>query len=64
MVLYAAGYNLCWLLRMIVKKGLAFWIGLFLRLRAASGSKLDWAKWLIYGRSFGAWWQSSWLGLA
>ena len=37
-VLCAAGYNIRWLLRMIVKKGVAFLHTLFLRLQKATAS--------------------------
>jgi len=44
-VLCAAGYNIKWLLRMIVKKGVRYLHPLFLRLREAGGIKLSWREW-------------------
>ena len=46
-VLCAAGYNIKWLLRMIVKKGITFLSQLFLRLRAALALVVAQAGWLV-----------------
>ena len=43
-VLCAAGYNFRWLLRMIIKKSLAFLAKLFLRLRAGSAFDFRWTE--------------------
>ena len=43
-VLAAAGYNIRWLLRQIVKKGLAFLEGAFLRLLQAIRMQIDWLR--------------------
>ena len=46
-VLCAAGYNIKWLLRMIVKKGITFLSQLFLPLRAALALVVAQAGWLV-----------------
>ena len=43
-VLCAAGYNLRWLLRMIMKKGIAFLYGLYLRLRQVFARIKKWLE--------------------
>ena len=43
-VLCAAGYNLRWLLRMIVKKGITFLYGLYLRLRPVLAQLEKWLE--------------------
>lgn len=45
-VLCAAGYNIKWLLRMIVNKGVTFLRPLFLRLRMAGRTALSWREWI------------------
>lgn len=42
-VLCAAGYNIKWLLRMIARKGVAFWRGLYLRLNPATSLRENWS---------------------
>jgi len=50
-VLCAAGYNIRWLLRMILRKGISFWRSVFLCLQQASGLDRSWVAaamaWLI-----------------
>jgi IS5 family transposase len=48
-VLCAAGYNLRWLLRMIVKKGVAFLRRVYLRLCEAAGIPPNWPQTLLEG---------------
>lgn len=45
-VLCAAGYNICWLLRMIAKKGVPFVQRLYLRLCQAAGVRVRWLRML------------------
>ena len=46
-VLCAAGYNIKWLLRMIIRKGVAFLQRIFLRLKLARASWANWSRMLF-----------------
>ena len=47
-VLCAAGYNIRWLLRMIVKKGVPFLLQLYLRLCKTADVRPNWLRILRY----------------